>query len=200
MMTARSYKIGLAMIALVVLGLLSWHNLSGPSFTVSETTDGYAQRIHAGVTWQYDENGILTYRLKSPRATHLDDRGQYRLVEPTAMLLDEDPTIPPWTVSAERGTVSDKGGTLKLEKDVHAERDPVEATGRLELRTERLWIYPNEQLAQSDTPSRLSETTDAGATRWTSEAARLELDWATRHLTQSGRVQDNYRPGSPPSP
>lgn len=199
-MTARSYKIGLAMIALVALGLLSWHNLSGPSLILSETTDGYAQRVHAGVTWQYDETGILTYRLQAPRATHLDDRGEYRLIEPTAMLLDDDPGIPPWTLSAKRGTVSDKGGTLKLEDDVHAERDPVETMGRLELRTERLWIYPDEQLAQSETPSRLSETTGAGTTRWTSDAERLELDWAARYLTQTGRVRDNYRPGSPPAP
>lgn len=200
MMAARSYKVGLAVIALAALAFLSWHNLSGPSFTVANTTDGYAQRIHAGVSWQYDDSGVLAYRLQTPRATHLDDRGEYRLIEPTAMLLDEDPTIPPWTLSAEHGTVSDKGGTLKLEDNVHAERDPVEATGRLELRTERLWIYPNEQLAHSDTPSRLSETTGAGATRWTSEAERLELDWASRHLTQSGRVRDNYRPGSVPAP
>ncbi|MDG4867552.1 LPS export ABC transporter periplasmic protein LptC [Guyparkeria sp. 1SP6A2] len=199
-MTARSYKIGLAVSALALLGLLTWHNLSGPSFTAADSTDGYAQRIDTGVSWQYDENGTLTYRLQTPRATHLDDRGEYRLIEPTAMLLDEDPATPPWTLSAKRGTILDQGGTLKLEHDVHAQRNPVEAMGRLELRTERLWIYPNEQLARSDTLGRLSETTRTGTTRWTSEADRLELDWAARHLTQTGRVRDNYRPGSVPAP
>lgn len=195
--SARIYRLAIAVVGLAVLAWLAWQNLSGQPGLLSQSTGGYAQRIDAAQSWQYDKQGQLAYRLVSARVTHLDETDRYRLDSPVTTLFDEGPA-PPWTVNADEGEVRDKGGVVDLQDNVIASRAPFGETGRLEMRTEALRIRPNERQAESRTPTRLSESTADGATRWTSDSERLDLDWAAERLTQTGRVQDHIEPASAP--
>lgn len=193
----RIYRIALALGGLAMLAWLAWHNLADERALFVESTDGYAQRIDAARSWQYDDQGQPAYRLVSPTVTHLDEAERYRLESPETTLFDERPS-PPWTLNADHGEVRDKGGVVDLQDNVIAHRDPFEETGRLELRSEAMRIHPNGRRAESRTPTRLSEIDADGAMRWTSDSERLDLDWAAEHLTQTGRVRDHIEPASTP--
>ena len=183
----------LALAGITLLGWLAWENLSDELLPEMEDTGGYAQRLENAASWQYDEAGMLAYQLFTPRAIQLDAENRYELDAPEAELVDE-PGTPPWTLRADRGTLLDNGETVRLDGSVLAARAPHQDRGRLELRTERLWVYPPRQLARTDIPSTLRELDAEGEPRWTSEADTLNLDWDRQILTQSDRVRDRIQP------
>ena len=183
----------LALAGIVLLGWLAWENLSDELLPTMAETGGYAQRLEGAASWQYDEGGLLAYHLVTPRAIQLDAERRYELAAPEAELVDE-PGAPPWTLHAEHGTLLDDGETVRLDGSVRAARAPHRQRGRLELRTDRLWIYPQRQLARTDIPSILQELDDDGEARWTSEADTLRLDWGSQTLTQTDRIRDRIQP------
>ncbi|MFP4251631.1 MAG: LPS export ABC transporter periplasmic protein LptC [Guyparkeria sp.] len=188
----------LAIATLALLGYLVWHNLADQLAPPSDTGGGYAQRLDEARSWQYDEQGRLAYRLDTPRAIQrdLEDGDRYEMTSPTATLVDETPGTPPWTLQAESGTVTERDERVELVGSVHAQREPHGERGRLELTTDRLWLYPSERLARTDVPGRLSETDPDGTPRWHSDAERLALDWGNEVLTQTGQVRDEIQPAS----
>ena len=183
----------LALAGIILLGWLAWENLSDELLPAMEDTGGYAQRLESATSWQYDEAGLLTYHLVSPRAIQLDAENRYELEAPEAELIDE-PGAPPWTLRAEHGTLLDNGETVRLDGSVLAARAPHQERGRLELRTDRLWVYPQRQVARTDIPSTLQELDASGHARWTSQSDTLDLNWDSQILTQSDRVRDRIQP------
>lgn len=202
MRRSPSSRLGRALLAIVGLGLLGWlvwHNVADELVPPTGTDGGYAQRLDNAITWQYDEAGKLAYRVESPQAVQLDNTptgDRYELDSPHTTLVNADTNVPPWTLRADAGTVTDRGRTVELVGSVHAQREPHGERGRLELTTEQLWLYPDERRAQSDVPGRLSETAPDGRARWHSTADQLALDWGDEILTQTGQVRDEIRPGS----
>lgn len=195
-LSARTSRLLLATGGIALLAWLTWENLSDKIRPPEQAPGGYAQRLDVATTWQYGEDGSLSYRLDTSRAVHLDDQDRYELEAPEAQLLDDDPAVPPWTLAAAKGTLLDGGDTVRLTGSVHGGRAPYRDRGRLELDTERLWLHPQERLARSDVPSRLRELGDNDETRWVSHADALSLDWGTRVLTQTDRVRDVIRPAT----
>ena len=192
-LSAQANRALLALAGIGLLGWLAWENLSGELLPQMDATGGYAQRLEGSATWQYDEAGRLAYHLVTPRAVQLDAENRYELEAPKGELIDE-PGTPPWTVDAERGTLLDNGETVRLDGSVRVSRAPHEDRGRLELRTDRLWVYPQQQIARTDIPGTLQESDANGTTSWTSEADALSLDWGKRILTQTDRVRDRIQP------
>ncbi len=196
-----SSRTGRGLLAMVGLGLvtwLAWQNLAEELTLPTDTTSGYAQRLDNATTWQYDEAGQLAYRLQSTQAVQLDQQmagDRYELDSPQATLLDADPDVPPWTLRAESGTVTDRGETVELTGSVHAQREPHGERGELELTTEQLWIYPTRRQARTEIPGRFSETAPDGTLRWHSNAEQIALDWGNKVLTQTGQVRDEIQPG-----
>lgn len=189
----------LAMVGLGLVGWLAWQNLADELAPPTDTASGYAQRLDNATTWQYDEAGQLAYRLESTQAIQLDQTAtgdRYELDSPRATLLDADPAVPPWTLRAERGTVTDRGETVELTGSVHAQRKPYRERGQLELTTEQLWLYPTQRQARTDVPGQFSETDSDGTPRWHSNAEQIALDWGNEVLTQTGQVRDEIQPGS----
>ncbi|MGM0515998.1 MAG: LPS export ABC transporter periplasmic protein LptC [Pseudomonadota bacterium] len=197
-MTARAYRIILAIAGLALLGGLLWHNLAGPTRPFTEARDGEAQRIDAARSWQYDDDGRLAYRLDAPLVVDRDDGDRYRLDRPVARIIDTESAAPPWRVTAIEGWVERTGGIVDLEGDVLASRAPFGTSGRLEMHTEALRVHPNEHRADSQAPATLIERTADGDSRWTSDSENLALDWNTERLTQTGRVRDVYVPTDTP--
>ncbi len=197
-----SSRVNRGLVAIAGLGLvgwLAWQNLADELAQPTDTAGGYAQRLDNATTWQYDEAGQLAYRLESSQAIHLDQTttgDHYELDSPRATLLDADPTVPPWTLRAERGTVTERGETVELAGSVHAQRQPHQERGLLELTTEQLWLYPAQRQARTDVPGRFSETAPDGTPRWHSNAEQLALDWGDKILTQTGQVRDEIQPGT----
>lgn len=179
----------LAVLGIGLLGLLTWKNLSDELLPQWETTGGYAQRLDQASSWQYDKEGRLSYQLATPRAIQHDDDNRYELQAPEAALIDE-PGTPPWTVNAERGTLLDGGDSIRLDGSVVAARAPYQDRGRLELLTDRLWVYPERYVARTDLPSTLQELQPSGTPRWTSKSDALDLNWQEQILTQTDRVRD----------
>ncbi|MFN2381233.1 MAG: LPS export ABC transporter periplasmic protein LptC [Guyparkeria sp.] len=197
-----SSRVGRSLLAIVGLGLLGWlvwHNVADTLVPPTGTDGGYAQRLDNAITWQYDEAGKLAYRVESPQAVQLDNApagDRYELDSPHTTLVNADTNVPPWTLRADAGTVTDRGQTVELVGSVHAQREPHGERGRLELTTEQLWLYPDERRAQSDVPGRMSEAASDGTPRWHSAADQLALDWGDEVLTQTDQVRDEIRPGS----
>jgi len=191
--SAQARRTLLALSGLVLLGWLAWQNLSDELLPATEEAGGQSQRLEKASSWQYDGSGRLTYRLVTPQAVEVEAGSRYELEAPEATLLDE-PGTPPWTLQADTGTLLDDGETVQLEGAVIAARAAHGERGRLELHTERLWIYPQRQLAQTDMASTLRELDDDGQARWTSRADGLDLDWNRRVLTQADRVRDRIEP------
>ncbi len=197
-----SSRVNRGLLAIAGLGLVSWlawHNLADELAPQTDSAGGYAQRLDNATSWQYDDAGQLAYRLESTQAIQLDQSptgDRYELDSPRATLLDADPTVPPWTLRAERGTVTDRGETVELAGAVHAQREPHQERGLLELTTEQLWLYPAQRQARTDVPGRFSETAPDGTPRWHSNAKQLVLDWGDKILTQTGQVRDEIQPGT----
>ncbi|MCL7744053.1 LPS export ABC transporter periplasmic protein LptC [Guyparkeria hydrothermalis] len=183
----------LAVLGIGLLGLLTWENLSDEFLPQLEATGGYAQRLDQVSSWQYDEEGRLSYQLATPRAIQRDAEDRYELEAPEAALIDE-PDTPPWTIDAARGTLLDGGKSIRLDGSVVAARAPHQDRGRLELRTDRLWVYPERYVARTDLPSTLQELGASGERRWTSKSDAFHLDWDERILTQSDRIRDRIEP------
>lgn len=194
-LSARTNRVLLAVTGLGLLGWLAWLNLSDDILPELEHSGGHAQRLDLATSWQYGEDGALSYRLITPEAVHLDAENRYEFQSPEAQLLDDDPAVPPWTLRASTGTLLDDGETIELVGAVQASRAPFEERGRLELTTERLWLYPEQQLALTNVPSRLRELGPDETPRWVSHADELSLDWNSRVLTQIERVHDVIQPG-----
>lgn len=189
----------LAMAGLGLVAWLAWHNLADELALPRDTASGYAQRLDNPISWQYDEAGQLAYQLESTQAIQLDQTAtgdRYELDSPRVTLLDADPAVPPWTLRAERGTVTERGETVELAGSVHAQREPHQERGLLELTTEQLWLYPSQRRARTDVPARFSETAPDGTPRWHSNAEKIALDWGNEVLTQTGQVRDEIQPGS----
>jgi len=195
-LSARTSRLLLATGGLALLAWLSWENLSDRIRPPEQAPGGFAQRLDVATTWQYGEDGALSYRLDTSSAVHLDEQDRYELTAPEAELFDADSAAPPWTLASTQGTLLDGGATVRLSGSVHGGRAPYRERGRLELDTERLWLYPRDRLARSDVPSRLRELGDNDETRWVSHADRLSLNWGTRVLTQTDRVRDVIRPAT----
>ena len=190
--SAQTNRALLALAGIGLLAWLAWENVSDELIPEMEETGGYAQRLEQTASWQYDEDGRLAYHLVSPRAIQLDAEDRYELQAPEAELIDAA-DAPPWTLSAERGTLLDGGETVRLDGSVRVARAPHQDRGQLELRTDRLWVYPQRQVARTDIPSTLRELDERGDIRWTSEADRLDLNWDSQILTQSDRVRDRIQ-------
>lgn len=189
----------LAAAGLGLVGWLAWQNLADELALPTDSPSGYAQRLDNATSWQYDEAGQLAYRIDSSQAIQLDQTAtgdRYELDSPRATLLDADPAVPPWTLRAERGTVTERGETVELTGLVHAQRKPYGERGQLEMTTEQLWLYPAQRQARTEVPARLSETAPDGTPRWHSNAEQIALDWGNEVLTQTGQVQDEIQPGS----
>ncbi len=199
-LSSRANRGLLAIGGLSLLGWLTWQNLADELAPPTNTAGGYAQRVDNATSWQYDEAGQLAYRLDSSQAIQLDQTGtggdRYELDTPRATLLDADPSVPPWTLRAERGTVTDQGETVELAGSVHAQRDPYQERGQLELTTEQLWLYPAQRQARTEVPGQFRETAPDGTPRWHSDAKQIALDWGNKVLTQTGQVRDEIQPGS----
>ncbi|MBN2872490.1 MAG: LPS export ABC transporter periplasmic protein LptC [Halothiobacillaceae bacterium] len=185
----------LAMVGLGLLGWLAWQNLSDEFRPDLSVPGGFVQRLEETASWQYDDEGRLAYSLVSPRAVQHDSEDRYTFDAPQAELIDE-PGTPPWTLRARQGTLHKGGETVELEGDVRAGRAPYRDRGRLVLNTERLWLYPDRQIARTEVPSTLRELDESGSARWTSQANALTLDWGERVLTQVGGIHDRIEPGT----
>jgi lipopolysaccharide export system protein LptC len=124
--------------------------------------------------------------LSASRMVHYPYDDSTHLTEPLFRRLD--PAAPPLSMRAERGVVSSNGEDVNLMGNVRVVREDPGPRGALTLDTDTLHVIPDQDLAQTDAPVRIS---DANTTL---TAVGLELDAQNRVLVLKSQVKGRYVP------
>ncbi len=116
---------------------------------------------------QYDDDGLLRYRLQTRQLFHFPDQDRSLLESPMLHFLHGGET--PWDVRAERGRIvyahDDTGEReiVHLERHVALQRIRPGSKRFLRLETESLTVHPDSEFAVTDQPVII--TTEVGSTR-----------------------------------
>ena len=163
---------------LIVCGvfLLLWDSppqvfLQSPS-AVSEpelpNADGYMLNTH---TITFTKTGEPSYELKTTETRYFKKGERFELDSPDMITFDSQSPDRPWHVTAKTGTVFQSGKKVALNGDVYAWQN-TENSARNELRSQRLVLFPERQLAESN--KRVVITTPEGRTTGTGLEANLQ--------------------------
>lgn len=141
----------------------------------------------------FDEVGRVKQSLTARRAEHHPDDDTVDFVAP--LLIITDPGQPKLTVRSTTGTLSGDRETALFRGDVHANRDPAQASGDgvgpLELTTDFLRVVPSKGLADTDRPVTIVEP------RGIIQGVGIVLDNNARGMTVKSGVRGSFNPESP---
>lgn len=138
-----------------------------------------------------DPQGKLAYTLSAQKMVHYPDDDTTHLAKPRWVSLGEGKA--PVTVTAEQALVSSNGEHVYFQRDVRVVREPSGKQSRLVLETDFLHVVPDEDIAKTDRPVRI---TDANTVV---NAVGLELNSETRVLKLLSNVKGvYYESGVPP--
>lgn len=131
---------------------------------------------------QYDEQGLLDTSIQSLSIQHHPADDSVGLQQPWITLYQEG--VPNWTISAETGLVTQEGEKVDLRDQVLI----ISSDQLTSLRTQQLFIYPNQKQAQTTQPVLLTSSTG------TTSAIGLEADLNTQFIALLDKVRGQYEP------
>jgi len=142
----------------------------------------------------FDVDGKPRETLEARRGEHFPDDNSALLFEP--MFRITQPDKPPFTVTADRGTISGDREHAYFTGNVHATRDAetgpsakgTEQTGAISLATEYLHVIPKTERAETDRRVTIKEA------RGIIESVGLELDNQKKTLKFKSRVNGTFEP------
>lgn len=108
---------------------------------------------------RYDKSGALRYRLNAQTMTHFPDDDSTELELPQLRYVRPDR---PTRISARAAWVSADGVEVRLQGDVVVIREPRGERAEFRLTTERLTVFPDDELARTDAPVRFVEGNSHG--------------------------------------
>ncbi len=181
----------LGLLVVLALALLSWW------FQRQESSPAVGQQGDVHVVdysmsdfevTAMDEAGRPRHRLRAVSMQHYADDGSAELEQPQLLLyLPAGPTAPAaperWSLRAERARLYRDGALALLEGTVQAQHFDGADKVTLELQTRDLWVYVDEQRAESDQPVEIRErhgTTRAQGLKIDLKAGQIELLAAVR--------------------
>ncbi len=119
--------------------------------------------IHAA-----DESGAWRYRLTADDLYHYPEREVWELTRPEVEMFAA--TGANWYGTAPRGSAWDEAERVLLHEDVHFWRPESPVNRPLQLDTSELWLYPEEDVAETEEHAILrqdaSHTEGVGAKAW----------------------------------
>lgn len=164
--------------AAVLMLAVTWWSFTDRSVSVEETEavagpvlSGYASDF---VLLSTDAQGAAVYRLEAPSARYFEDSDLWLIDEPRWQLYQDDE--PPWFGRADTGQSWAGGEEAELIGDVVLMQE--QANGTTRLTSERFYLQPTLQYAETDHPVSLVSPTyeinAIGARAWLDEK-RTEL-------------------------
>jgi lipopolysaccharide export system protein LptC len=170
----------LAVLLLLVGGLAFWLQREvaddrPPSSDEARRPDYWVEGLSATTM---DAQGQPERRLVATELRHYARKDASELDDPVLTLFN--PEAPPWVARSERGLISDGGDRIDLIGDVHLRRAGSASLRPLHLTTEALWVEPEQELARTDRPMRLTSNEDwvtsaGGALVHYGDSLRVEL-------------------------
>ena len=132
------------------------------TFWISQTVEEQGPRIDGSdrhdpdyimddfVTTQTDEMGNLRYVLAAAKMTHFPDDDTTELTQPKFTQYSTDK---PYTkIKGQRANVSPDGEEIEILDDVVVIREAFGEKGEMQVLTDKLTIFPNQDLAKTDRP------------------------------------------------
>lgn len=132
------------------------------TFWISQTVDEQGPRIDGSdrhdpdyimddfVTTQTDEMGNLRYVLAAAKMTHFPDDDTTELAQPKFTQYSTDK---PYTkIKGQRANVSPDGEEIEILDDVVVIREAFGEKGEMQVLTDKLTVFPNQDLAKTDRP------------------------------------------------
>lgn len=115
-------------------------------------------RVEGLTATTMDAQGRPERRLTAAELRHYAREDTSELDDPVLTLFDPD--APPWVARSQQGLISDGGDRIDLIGDVHLRRAGSASLRPLHLTTEALWVEPEQELARTDRPMRLTSNED----------------------------------------
>ncbi len=173
-------RLALAFLALLTLGSWALLNYIDGALDATQgdpdTSPDY--RLENFVQTQYDIEGRRTRELEAEKLVHFEKDDRNFLTQPRMRVYSTDPAEynhglapPPWHIRADAGETWNGSEKILLTGNVVMDRDfrPGEAR-YTHLETERLWVYPDRDYAETDVFARLKtdkvHITGIGAQTW----------------------------------
>jgi len=117
--------------------------IDAPKHSVDYFSTGYLRK-------DMNEQGVLKSQLKAKGILHYSDDGITHIDKAILTLYNPDtPSIPPWIVNAEKGTLSKDGKNLFLNGKVTIDRAAAEGVKQVSILTSNLHVLPKLNYAES---------------------------------------------------
>ncbi len=153
---------------LILVAVLSWWHIrnleKGLSRPPADLTQGPDYFMYGTVSTLMDETGEPRHRLQTAYLAHFSQTNQTELTEAHLTFHQRDGSL--WVIKANRGTVFQETEQIQLAGDVVIERPPQDTvvperaqdilSAGIKIKTDRLHIDPNGQIAQTEDPVTIS--------------------------------------------
>lgn len=140
-----------------------------------------------GVTLtQFDDTGQARYRLFSETLTHYSENDDIELARPRLVSLYPD--RPQVQVRSERARVIGAGERVLMQGDVHVQRAGAAEQPALDIHTEQLVAFPDEDRYVSEAPVRIERGSDVLT------GTQMTYDNVRRELTVQGKARAEIQP------
>lgn len=131
-----------------------------------------------------DTNGNVKHTLHAERMTHYPDNDTTHLDMPK--FVSNSSTRAPVTITSKTALVSSGGENIDFKTDVLAVRAAYDDRSELHLRTELLHVIPDENIARTDLPVRITDAHTVAT------AIGLELNSETRTVKFFSQFKGTY--------
>ena len=180
----------IGMLAVLLAALTGWLSRepdtgAAPRLPPPSVADYYLNGVQAT---SMGPDGLPRRRLSAQRMAHFPRDDRVELSAPQLELYGAG-TLQ-WRIQASRGTVRDQGRRLTLSDGVQMQRQDASA---LSLRTDHLNILPNQHLARTDAPIRLTREHP----RARLDAVGMEVHTDQGALLLKSQVRGSYEPTQP---
>ncbi len=184
-MFAKRRYVALSFLLLLVLvtGWYPWgdEERAEVSRDVGDSVDYYLKEF---VATAMNEQGLPRHRLEAVSMLHYADSGNAELIRPYYYVYREDGLN--WSLRSEFAQMQEAGTRLFLQGKVHIEREATATEGVIEIDTHNLWLYPNEEFAES------SEAVTMRDSRGVTHGIGMRIDLKAGELQLLSRVRGEY--------
>lgn len=166
-----------------------------PPGRITHEPDSWA---HNFVMIRTDATGSAVNRLEGTTMRHYPDDDSYEVDDVTAT--GQQPDTPLTIGTANMATMDANGTRIVMEGNAHVHRLPDETREALDVRSERLVLYPDEDLVETDLPARVvngPHVMHGTGMRYDNRSRTLQV-FASTDVTISG--QEAVRRSTPASP
>src|SRR5690554_653283 len=148
-----------------------------PPGRITHEPDSWA---HNFVMIRTDATGTAVNRLEGTTMRHYPDDDSYEVDDVTAT--GQQPDTPLTIGTANMATMDANGTRIVMEGNAHVHRLPDETREALDVRSERLVLYPDEDLVETDLPARVvngPHVMHGTGMRYDNKTAQLQVFAAT---------------------